>query len=325
MRLPTKNEMTEYETAILSGLSQQAKAVFRKNLRALDKLVAKRMSFPAFLDAYLQCVMEIYAATAAAIWVREQDGANLHLQAQINFPALGLEGELEAQHMKLLRYALQRSPPDPFLVRPYSAAAARAQATNPTDSFVVLGPVDNRGDVVALVELFLGPKPARARTARDQDSYVVLLKRLIWLLCRRVERELDRDVGPVQALTRAAGQIAACRQEIELHQAAVRRSIENTVRGLAGLNCGSFEANRAVAKSVQQLLAESGLRVACPDCGQPAILRCQRAGNAKTGVFQFDHVVAGRRTFHGGSTSFPLVTVTPSPPRRRTNAASRDT
>jgi len=315
--------MTEHETAILSGLSQQAKTVFRRNLRSLEKLVARSMSFPAFLDAYLKCVTEIYAATAAAIWVRDKDRTTLQVQAQINFSALGLEGELEEEHMKLLQYALQRSPPDPFLVKPYSAAEARATASNPTDSFVVLGPVDNRGDAVAVVELFLGPKPARARTTRDQDSYVVLLKRLIWLLCRRVERELDRDAGPVEALTQVAGQITTCRREIELHQAAVRRSIENTVRGLAGLNCGTFEANRAAAKSVQQLLAESGLRVACPECGQPAILRCQRAGNSKTGVFQFDHVVAGRRTFHGGSTSFPLVTVTPAPPRRRTNAQRR--
>jgi predicted RNA-binding Zn-ribbon protein involved in translation (DUF1610 family) len=315
--------MTEYETAILSGLSQQAKAVFRQNLRTLEKLVARSVSFPAFLDAYLQCVMEIYAANAAAIWVREKDRTTLRLQAQVNLAVLGLEGELEEEHMKLLQYALRRSPPDPFLVKPYSAAASRATATNPTDSFVVLGPVDNRGDVVAVVELFLGPKPARARTTRDQDSYVVLLKRLIWLLCRRVERELDRDVGPMEALTQVAGQIATCRQEIELHQVAVRRSIENTVRGLAGLNCGSFEANRAAAKSVQQLLAENGLRVACPDCGEPAILRCQRAGNSKTGVFQFDHMVAGRRTFHGGATSFPLVTVTPAPPRRRAIAERR--
>lgn len=311
--------MTDYETAILSGLSEQAKTVFRQNLRSLEKLVARSMSFPAFLDAYLHCLMEIYAATAAAIWVREKDRASLRLQAQINFSALGLEGGLEEEHGKLLQYALRRSPPDPFLVKPYSAAAARAAASNPTDSFVVLGPVDNRGDVVAVVELFLGPKPARARTARDQDSYVVLLKRLIWLLCRRVERELDRDAGPVETLTRVTGQIATCRQEIELHQAAIRRSVENTVRGLAGLNCGTFDANRAAAKSVQQLLAENGLRVTCPECGEPAILRCQRAGNSKAGVFQFDHVVAGRRTFHGGSTSFPLVTVTPTPPRRRTN------
>jgi hypothetical protein len=170
--------------------------------------------------------------------------------------------------------------------------------------------------VVAVVELFLGPRPVRARTVRDRDSYVLLLKRLIWYLCRRIERELDRDAGPAKTLVQVGQQLATCRQEIELHRAAVRRSIESAVRGLAGLNCGSLEANRAVAKSVQQLLAENGLRVACSECGQAAILRCQRAGSAKTGAFQFDHVVDGHRTFHGGSTSFPLVRVIPAPPRR---------
>lgn len=308
--------MTETETAILSGLSEEARSVFRTNLRALEKLIAKSMTFPAFLDEYLRCVMEIYAGTAAAIWVRGQGGDDLQLKAQINFGALGLDGEYERAHLDLLRHALQTSPAEPFLVKPYSAAASGVTASNPTDSFVVLGPVDNQGDVVAVVEVFLGPKPARARTTRDRASYVLLLKRLIWILCRRIECELDRGAAPQQALERASRQLAGCRAGIELHQRAIQRGIEGTVRSLAGVNCGSFEANRALAKSVQELLAENGLRVACPECGEPAILRCQRAGNSKTGAFQFDHVLSGRRTFHGGSSSFPLVAVVPAPKRR---------
>ncbi len=309
--------MTSHEIALLDNLSDEAQAVFRDNLRALDKLITKRIPFPSFLDAYLQCVSDMYAATAAAIWVRERDGHELRLQAQINYDAVGLEGEFSRAHDDLLQFALQQSPPNPFLVKPYSAPWAAAQVSNPTDSFVVLGPVDNQGDVVAVVELFLGPRPVRARTSRDQESYVLLLKRLIWYLCRRVECELDRGADAGQTLARAAAQMMACRQEIAKHQVAIRRSIEGTLRGLAGADCGSFEANRTLAKSVQEMLAENGLRVACPECGQPAILRCQRAGNSKSGAFQYDHAVAGRRTFHGGSTSFPIVTVVPAPPRRK--------
>jgi predicted RNA-binding Zn-ribbon protein involved in translation (DUF1610 family) len=308
--------MTTQEIALLSNLTDEAQAVFQRNLRALDKLIAKQISFPAFLDAYLRCVTDMYAATAAAIWVRERDRDELQLQAQIDFAAVGLDAESERAHGKLLRFALQQSPPNPFLVKPYSAPCAAAGVSNPTDSFVVFGPVDNQGDVVAVVELFLGPRPVRARTSRDQESYVLLLKRLIWYLCRRVECELDRGAAPQQALAQAAAQMNACRQEIVLHQVAIRHTIQSTVRSLAGRNCGSFEANRSLAKSVQQLLAENGLRAECPECGQPAILRCQRAGNSKSGAFQYDHTVAGRRTFHGGSASFPLVTVVPAPPRR---------
>jgi predicted RNA-binding Zn-ribbon protein involved in translation (DUF1610 family) len=145
---------------------------------------------------------------------------------------------------------------------------------------------------------------------------VLLLKRLIWYLCRRIECELDRAAPPDAAVAQVAARMAACRQEIVLHQVAIRRAVEGAVRGLAGMNCGSFAANRAMAKSVQVLLAENGLRLVCPECGQPAILRCQRAGTSKTGAFQYDHTVDGRRTFHGGSTSFPLATVVPAPPRR---------
>jgi len=170
---------------------------------------------------------------------------------------------------------------------------------------------------VAVVEVFLGPKPARARTARDRESYVLLFKRLIWLFCRRIECELDRGAAPERALAQIAHQVTACRKGIDRYQAAIGRAVEDTVRGFAGLNCGSLEANRILAKSVQELLAENGLRVVCPECGQPAILRCQQAGNSKTGVFQFDHVVSGRRTFHGGASSFPLVGVAAAPPRRR--------
>ena len=308
--------MTSNEVALLSNLSEEAQAVFRRNLRKLDKLVAKRISFPAFLNAYLRCVADMYAATAAAIWVREQGRDELQLKAQINFASLGLDDELKPAHAGLLRFAQRQSPPHPFLVKPYSAPTAEAGVSNPTDSFVVFGPVDNQGDVVAVVELFLGPRPARARTTRDQESYVLLLKRLIWHLCRRVECELDRGAAPEKTLAQAAAQMASCRQEIMLHQVAIRRAVEGTLRGLAGLNSGSFEANRVLARSVQELLAENGLRLVCPECGQPAILRRQRAGNSKAGAFQYDHAVAGRRTFHGGSTSFPLVVVVPAPPRR---------
>ena len=87
--------MTSHETALLSRLSEEAQAVFQRNLRALDKLVTKSMSFPAFLDAYLRCVAEMYAATAAAIWVRDRGRDDLQLQVQINYSALGLEGDSE--------------------------------------------------------------------------------------------------------------------------------------------------------------------------------------------------------------------------------------
>ena len=180
--------MNTTEAAIVNNLSKEARVAFEKSLLELERLVASNIPFAAFLDAYLRCIAEMYAATAAAIWVWSEDRAGIQLQAQHNCSSLGLTGELDQAHRQLVRYAFGRSRPNPFLVKPFSAPTVRAKASNPTDSFVIFGPVDNQGDIVAVVELFLGPNPARARTARARQSYVLFLKRLIWFLCRRIEK-----------------------------------------------------------------------------------------------------------------------------------------
>ena len=83
--------------------------------------------------------------------------------------------------------------------------------------------------------------------------------------------------------------LAATRAEIESFKHAIQVSLEVTLNSFAGSNFGSIQNNKTFARSIQELLDSNGLRVACPECGSPAILRCQSAGNSKTGVFLYDH------------------------------------
>jgi hypothetical protein len=95
--------------------------------------------------------------------------------------------------------------------------------------------------------------------------------------------------------------------------------IEDVEAALARLEGRSFglEANEAIVSAIQQLLNRLGLRVSCPRCSEPAILRCRETGNARDGSFQFEHSASGKQTNHGGGASFPALTLVPAPPDRR--------
>jgi hypothetical protein len=112
-------------------------------------------------------------------------------------------------------------------------------------------------------------------------------------------------------------------EEIGVLQQQIRRIIEGRVQQFHGWAFGSLEENQRLAKMIHQLLDNHGLRVECPECGYPSILRCLRAGNAKHGVFVYDHYLESGRTFHGGPTTVPLIRVV-NKPVRRTAVSSED-
>jgi hypothetical protein len=95
--------------------------------------------------------------------------------------------------------------------------------------------------------------------------------------------------------------------------------IENVKEILTRLKGRSFglATNEALVSVIQQLLSRLGLRVSCPRCSEPAILRCRETGNARDGSFQFEHSAGGRQTNHGGGATFPALTLVPAPPDRR--------
>ena len=69
-----------------------------------------------------------------------------------------------------------------------------------------------------------------------------------------------------------------------------------------------------LVKDIADLLDRHGLRVRCPRCHHPAVLRTQtRSGRRR---FVFDHTIEGRRTFHAGGDRLPPLHLTAKPGRQ---------
>ena len=144
-------------------------------------------------------------------------------------------------------------------------------------------------------------------------AHLAWLDDLAQVLAQGIESRFLGNLAPLQP---ALVNLAATRAEIEGFKHAIQVSLEVTLSSFAGWNFGSLGNNRTFTKNVQDLLDGNGLRVECPECGFPAILRCQAAGNARTGVFVYDHYLESGRTFHGGPTTFPRLRLVSKPPRR---------
>lgn len=297
---------------LTSTIASHQRAAFRSHYRALTRLPGAKVELQEFLEDYLHHVVQLFAAHAGAIWFRTLQADAPVARVSHRFGELGLSGEHLAAHDELVRFALTKE--RSFLVRPCSAVDRAKSATNPTDSFVLLGPVDHHGERIAVVELFLGPTPTRGRTAADRNRYILWLDHLIGFLCRGIEQRLLRRSAP---LSPALEQLSeASNRAVELHES-IRVELQRRLAPFENWNFGSLADNQAFVTRVHELLDQFGLRVRCPQCGSAAILRCQNAGNARHGSFLFDHTLDSGRTFHGGSASVPRLELVPRPARRK--------
>lgn len=311
-RTPTDISATSLFDHLVAEIATEKRVEFRNHYRALSRLPKANIGLQEFLDEFLRHVSGLYAANAAAIWFRAPDVAQLAAKASIGLDRIGLRGDSAAAHEQLLRFALTKR--KSFLVKPYSVPERQATASNPTDSFIVFGPVDHHDERIAVVELYLGPTPMRGRSAAERNRYVLWLDHLLGFLCRGIEYRLLRKSAP---LTPALHQLTAAANSATELQATIVSTLEQKLSAFVGWSFGTLEDNQAFASRVHELLDQFGLRVTCPQCGAPAILRCQNAGNSKTGVFLFDHTLETGRTFHGGPTSFPRLTLVARPSRRK--------
>ena len=128
----------------------------------------------------------------------------------------------------------------------------------------------------------------------------------------RAEQTAEASIG---AIVELASILNAVRAET------IRR-IESKLALLEGARLDTLQANQSLAKSLHQLLDSHGFRLRCPECGEPAIMRCLAAGNSATGSFVFDHNFSQGRTFHGGRSSIPKLAVIAKPARQATVAGS---
>lgn len=119
-------------------------------------------------------------------------------------------------------------------------------------------------------------------------------------------------------LTPQEAQSAMEELDLELNrlQRAIRLAIQDQLSRMVGRSLGDLEQNRNLAESIHRLLDGHGLRARCLECGHPAILRVSPRGANSTGVFVFDHTINGRRTFHGGRGTVPVIRLVAKPPRK---------
>ena len=93
--------------------------------------------------------------------------------------------------------------------------------------------------------------------------------------------------------------------------------LQEYVKRLEGKSFGTFEADRMFAKSLHKIANRLRLRVRCPHCGEPAILRFHNAGRPPRGVYQFEHSAHGKKTDHGGGVVIPKIEFVDAPVDRR--------
>lgn len=285
-------------------------------------------SLSQFLQEFSATAADLFATTSLAVWFRNEHDAASPLQRKV---AVGWENFLlddpsAKAHLRLLDFAIQQSTPTAFA--PFSAATQRGTQTastkqgkslvsNPTDSYLLLAPIQLNQSPIAVVELVLGPKPLRKPHEQLMASYLEWLTWLGNILEDGIERFFEQVGSPLWSALEVLQQTTS---QVEAIQKQIRDHIEQSLQQLAGQNFGSLEANQTVAKQVHTLLDSKGLRVRCSECGAPAILRCQKAGNSKTGAFMFDHYLETGRTFHGGQTTIPQLVVVDKPPRRQSKS-----
>lgn len=297
---------------ILDEIDPAQRQAFRDDYQSVTQLPGAATDLQQFFDDLLDSVVRLYAANAGAIWFRNPERGQLSRKAAIGIEKLGLVGEYAEAHRDLLRYSLTQA--KSFVVNPFAAPEAAARVSNPTGSFIVFGPITHDGKRIGVVELFLGPTPTRGRTSGVRQRYALWLDHLMRYICQGIELRFLGSAAPLQP---ALVNLEATKAEIEAFKQAISRSVEITLNSYTGMSFGSLRNNQTFTRTVHELLEGNGLRVECPECGAPAILRCQPAGNSKTGVFLYDHYLENGRTFHGGPSTFPQVKIVPKPPRRR--------
>lgn len=128
---------------------------------------------------------------------------------------------------------------------------------------------------------------------------------------RNIGMSAPQTISPLEAETA----LLELNQELNRLQRTIRLAIQGQLSKMVGRSFDDLEKNRELADSIHQVLDSHGLRVCCLECGHPAILRVSPRGNG-SGVFVFDHTIDGKRTFHGGRKTVPIIRLVAKPPRK---------
>ncbi len=235
----------------------------------------------------------------SALWARWWDESILPRSSKLAAKQRRLFAVARSENQPLWIAASQSVPASPLTTPSHSEG----------DHPVMIAFVPRIGAEGGYLELAL---PADRMRINDLDR-VIYLKALA-----QVRDALTTTATPTRrppSLDRITKSLNSLRREMQ-------RKFDEYLAALEGTRLESLAENQALAKQLQRLLDSYGFRVRCPECGEPAIMRCLSAGNSTTGAFVFDHYLSEGRTFHGGKSSIPKLEVVPKPSRSAANQGS---
>ena len=297
----------------LPNLENRASLPF---VRDFARLVDSDLPLQSFLEQLLPQLCQLFAAQAAVAWMKTSGTAGAVFGVRYRMDQVLESISEQKKHERLVQVAWQQRAP--MLAEPAQRGDTPADAARPqplvssTGHLIMFAPILHMGEAIALLEIVL---PELAAPLSQQQRHLYL--RSIQLVAERVYGGLrQRMAMPSASLAQAADHLQQLANEVELIQQQIRRTLEKRLQHFHGWAFSSLAENQEFARRVHQLLDGHGLRVECPECHSPAILRCLRVGNAKHGAFVFDHYLDTGRTFHGGPTTIPLLKVVPKPARR---------
>lgn len=132
----------------------------------------------------------------------------------------------------------------------------------------------------------------------------------------------ESATGAQRAVAADADQaLAGLEQELNRIQRSMRLTLQQKLESFVGRSLGTLALNKRFAKSIQSMLDQHGFRIQCQQCGHPAILRVSPRKGMPGGAFVFDHTIDGRRTFHGGVATVPVVRLVAKPGRKANSQA----
>lgn len=289
------NEATLVEA--FRGIPRRDSVRISVQVGKLRKVCLADQSLEAFLADSLDILLRLFNAPAGAFWFRPFNAATLCPVSRVGFDRLSLSTSCLSACEQMVRGAWQALGPQ---VRPIDRPFVS-----------LIGPI--RDGTTSIGALQLVADSGDQEAPQPDAAYGRALSGVLSLIQPAIHRRMQVGETSIREATDRLAQLA---DQLTGLQLSMRSAIDQTLGQLRGASFGSLQANQRFARVIQDLLETHGLRVVCPECGNPAILRCSKNPRARDGVFVFDHSVAGRRTFHGGYTTLPVLQVVSKPPRR---------
>jgi hypothetical protein len=260
-----------------------------------------------FLEELLDVLGRIFGAAAGAFWFRPWGAAGLCPSVRVGFAELPLNSRgINAVDNSVA--ALWQSP------EPAVECHAEHAST------VLVGPIRDGQEAIGAVQLvIIDNQWDRSPNWTPESGLEIYSQSLDGVMAIIQPALLRRMRVRAVSLAQANAGLSQLNQQITGIQRSIRTAVERYLQQLSGASFGSLEENQAFVKSVQKMMDSHALRVRCPECGHPAILRCSRNAAVAAGVFVFDHYLPEGRTFHGGGRTLPMIRVVAKPNRRKSS------